>query len=240
MGGSKSVKCNELAHKLWVWCMDRSIWLSATHIPGKNNISDHGSRNFNENVEWKLNKSMFNKIISLWGVPQIDMFASRLNTQLPKYISWMPDADAVFVDAFSNDWSTEFLYIFCPFSLIGWALQKIRKDKAECIMVLPSWPTQNWWTSFLELLIDTPYIVPVTPQVLQIPNTQKEHPLVNKLNLVVCRLSGNLFRTNRFQKNLPASLCVHGNKLHRSNTRFTLEGGFTSVIKNKLIQFKLL
>ena len=34
MGGIKSEKCNELAKAIWHWCIEKNIWLSATHVPG--------------------------------------------------------------------------------------------------------------------------------------------------------------------------------------------------------------
>ncbi|XP_060565442.1 uncharacterized protein LOC132724583 [Ruditapes philippinarum] len=240
MGSCRSLECNDLVHKLWIWCIERSIWLSSTHIPGKSNISDYGSRNFKENVEWKLNEKIFRDITDLWGLPEIDMFASRLNYQLLKYVSWKPDAEACFVDAFSLDWSKMFMYIFCPFSLVGRVLQKLRQDQAECIMLVPLWPTQNWWNNFLEHLIEIPYIVPVTGKVLQIPFTDKIHPLVGKLNLFISRLSGNRLKVETFQRGLPTLSCPYGNVQHKINTQFTLKNGFSSVMKNKLIQFKLL
>ena len=81
----------------------------------------------------KLNETIFDKVSNTWGRPEIDMFASRLNRQWPRYVSWKPDADASFIDAFSIDWSEIFIYIFCPFSLIGRALQKIGKIRASVL-----------------------------------------------------------------------------------------------------------
>ena len=62
MGGIKSCKCNELAKMIWLWCMDRDIWLSATHVSDVDNEADFSSQNFRENVEWKLNEEFFLKI----------------------------------------------------------------------------------------------------------------------------------------------------------------------------------
>ena len=44
---------------IWLWCMDRDIWLSARHVPGVDNEADFSSRNFSENVEWKVNEEIF-------------------------------------------------------------------------------------------------------------------------------------------------------------------------------------
>ena len=240
MAGCRSKECNALAHDLWVWCMGRKIWLSACHVLGKQNISDPGSRHFNDNIEWQLNKQIFDKICHIWGVPDVDMFASRTNKQLPTYISWKPDSEAVFIDAFSYDWRSEFMYIFCPFSLIGRTLVKLRKDEGECIMILPLWPTQNWWNSFLELLIDYPLAIPVTQTTLFLMTTKREHPLSGKLKLVASRLSGKLYKTEKFHKELPMLSSHHGNPQHKNNTQFMSKNGFFSVVKDKLIQFKLL
>lgn len=175
MGGCKSEECNALAFEIWSWCIERSIWLSASHVPGTENISDHGSRHFNDSVEWKLNSSVFKKLTELWGVPQIDMFASRCSKQVARYVSWKPDYEADFIDAFSMDWSKHFIYILAPI-----------------------WPTQNWWNRLTELFIDYPRVIPVTQETLRIPNVDKVHPLVGKLKLMACRLSGSFTRPRHF------------------------------------------
>jgi hypothetical protein len=101
MGGSKSISCNKIAREIWFWCMNREIWISAAHIPGaKNTIADRCSRVFNDHTEWMLNPTIFKRISLLWGPFDIDIFASRRNKQLQKYVAWKPDPDAEFIDAF--------------------------------------------------------------------------------------------------------------------------------------------
>lgn len=57
MGTSHSVSCNSVAKKIWEWCIDRKIWFSAAHIPGKQNlIADFESRRNQRASEWKLDK----------------------------------------------------------------------------------------------------------------------------------------------------------------------------------------
>ena len=96
--------------------MDRDIWLSAAHIPGKVNEADHPSRHFNHDKEWMLSKNVFQSIMtSLDFSPQLDMLASRLNT--PVYASWKPGPHAtyMYVDAFGTCWSSLHIYAFPPF-----------------------------------------------------------------------------------------------------------------------------
>lgn len=79
--------------EIWKWCINRSIWLSASHIPGIKNENDFESRNFKDNVELKLNSRIFHTITKIWGHPDVDMFASRLNKQVDRFVSWHPDPD---------------------------------------------------------------------------------------------------------------------------------------------------
>ena len=237
MGGCKSELCNDLAFDIWSWCMQRSIWLSASHVPGVDNISDHGSRHFSDNTEWKLNSQIFITLTDRWGMPEIDIFASRVNKQIDRYVSWKKEPEAERIDAFSFDWSNVFMYCYPPFSLVARTLSKLRRDRGECILVAPLWPTQSWWTTLMEHLVDLPVMIPVTKQTLVIPNRDNVHPLANQLMLVACRLSGNPLKTEEFQRNQPISLWRPGKNQQKSNMRSILENGFCSVVKNRSVQF---
>ena len=52
---------------------------------------------------------------SLWD-STIDLFATRVNTQLRKFVSWIPDPQSAAIDAFSVQWSDPLSYAFPPFS----------------------------------------------------------------------------------------------------------------------------
>ena len=72
MGGSKSDVLNQLAHE---WCISRSIWVTAAHIPGAHNIvADKQSRKFQEEHEWRLSKSAFEQIVSQYPDLNVDLF----------------------------------------------------------------------------------------------------------------------------------------------------------------------
>lgn len=89
----------------------------------------------------------FKALTKIWGMPCIDLFATRLNRQIARFAAWKPDPDCDFVNAFSVCWSDIYVYVFCPFSLIGRCVQKIRREQAECMMIIPVWPTQSWYSA---------------------------------------------------------------------------------------------
>ena len=226
MGGIKSEECNSLAKSIWLWCMDRNIWLSATHIPGSSNDADFESRHFSENVEWKLKESIFSQITDIWGLPCIDMFASRLNKQIDSFVSWRPDPDAVAVNGFSLNWS----------ALI--TLSKLRQDGGEMILLAPVWVTQSWFPMLMEMLVDNPRIFLVRNDTLFIPGTQKVHPLSNTLHMMACRISGNRFKAETFRQRLQISSWHRGDILHKNSIPCrSTNNGFCSAIKGRLIVF---
>ena len=145
MGTTHSDPCNGLAKIIWEWCIVRRIWISVAHIPGKHNIvADFESRRNQRESEWMLNKTSLSEALkSLRISPVIDLFASRINNQFQRYVSYHPDPDAEAIDAFSLNWRDLNFYAFPPFSVIPAVLDKIQKDKAEGIVVLPDWPTQS-------------------------------------------------------------------------------------------------
>ena len=54
------------------------------------------------------------------------------------------------VDAFTLDWSRFRAFCFPPFSLISRVLQTLELCQAECVIVVPFWTTQVWFTKLLK------------------------------------------------------------------------------------------
>ena len=68
------------------------ITIKAEYLPSSLNVqADWESRNHKDSSNWKLNPHMFSQSVNIRCVPQIDLFASRLNNQLSKYMFWHPE-----------------------------------------------------------------------------------------------------------------------------------------------------
>ena len=48
-----------------------------------------------------MNEGFLTEIMDIFGMPEVDIFAPRLNKQIGCFVSWKPDPEAVVVDAFS-------------------------------------------------------------------------------------------------------------------------------------------
>ena len=87
MCGIKSETCNNIACRIWNFCTENKLWVLAVHIPGKNNIeADKLSRIPQDAIEWKLCPEQFQIIVDKFEKPDIDLFASRINRQLKRYV----------------------------------------------------------------------------------------------------------------------------------------------------------
>ena len=178
-----------IGKKIWTYCSERNSWLSAIHIPGKeNNEAEYMSRLLNDNTEWKLDPQIFQNIVKLLSVKlEIDIFASHLNYQVPTYVSWNPDKNAYVIDAFSISWANLKFYAFLPFSLIGTSISKIRREMTVGIMIIPWWVTQFWFPMMVPLLQDFPVVL--SPDVLTLPsNKALQHPLYPKMKLLAVQV----------------------------------------------------
>ena len=138
-----------------------------------------------------MNESIYHSVVSRFDfLPTIDLFASRINTQLAQFISYRPDPDALHINAFTVDWHDYNFYCFPPFSCIGAVVQKIMNDHATGIVIVPNWPNQPWYPLLLDILKCEPLIIPPSMDQLYLPNQHlQQHPLHLKLELLACLVS---------------------------------------------------
>ena len=192
MGGTHSNLLNKIAKDIWFWCIERKIWLSATHIAGvTNEVADKASREFNDHTEWKLNPCVFKELVNVWGMPDVDMFASHTNFQVKPYVAWKSDPEAMAIDAFTLNWQNYFVYCFPPFSLIAQVLRKVKEEGVRAIMVVPVWRTQAWYPRLETMMCGDPIYLHRGRTLLQLPHAPNTvHPLWPKLRMMACLLSG--------------------------------------------------
>ena len=204
----------------------------------QNILADTASRQFRDDLEWKLNPTIFSKIITVFPKPDVDLFASRLNRQLLPYVSWRADPASVHTDAFTLDWSTyDCFYAFPPFSIINKVLTKIEHDEAIGILIAPLWHTQSWFPTMLKLLVRNPIILPFQQDLLSLPFSNRLHPLRDRLRLMACSLSGRRSDSKVYRDQLPKLSSHHGGLAQRSATSRHSTDGFSSALGRKLIRF---
>ena len=82
MGGTRFPNLHALAKEIWQWAERKNIFLFASYIPSRENVeADALSRIANDDTEWELADTQFNKIIKTFGQVDIDLFATNHNTK---------------------------------------------------------------------------------------------------------------------------------------------------------------
>ena len=101
-GGTRSNILSQEALLLWDQAVARDISLLTPHwIPiGENTAADFLSRNSLDHWNFRLNRRVFGSILEHFDLqPTLDAFACQFSAQLPRYMSWHRELQAVAQDA---------------------------------------------------------------------------------------------------------------------------------------------
>lgn len=173
-----------------------NIALTAQHIVGKANIlADHLSRKSKIlPTEWMFNKAVVQTIFNMWERPQIDLFATRWNSDHCVSISRRTStiSGALSVDALSLIWQGIVGYANPPVTLIPKILQKIQLSNCIIILIAPFWTRQPWFPDLAQLFIDYPMKLPVLQNLISQQKGRFHHPNVEMLKLTAWKLSANI------------------------------------------------
>ena len=188
-------RLSSLGREICQRCEQREIWISASYIRSSKNVeADHESRRLQPETEFELSDSAFRKITEFFGCPQIDLFASRANSKCHQYVSWQRDPVSFAINAFTLEWKKWFFYAFLPFSVILKVLRKIKRDRANGIVVVPYWEVQPWFPLFLSLIEAEPIFFHLNINLIR-SSSREPHPVWHRLTLVAAKLSGkSMFR----------------------------------------------
>ena len=136
--GGRSRFLSVVAHRLWSVTNSYGITLRAVHRPGvENRRADLLSRWRQDSTDLKLDPRLFRLADRKWGPHTVDLFATRLNTQLARFVSWRPDPEAAAVDAFQFPLAGENPWCFPPETLIPRLLGLLTRQRATVTLVAP-------------------------------------------------------------------------------------------------------
>ena len=227
VGGTKSFSMCKIACEIAHWCESRNVVLSAVHIPGVLNIlADQESRRAQDPADWMLNPEVFQRIAERWS-PEVDLFASSWNNQLPKLISWNFQPGALATDSLSQSWKHLQGYAFPPFCLLGKVLSKVLEEEANITLICPWWPSQHWWPALLNLTSDVILILQNRSNLIFDSQGNTPPSLKRSTRFLACRLSGNISEVKAFRatwSNWSSRLIVNPHKSH------TIQPGMFGVI----------
>ena len=118
------------------------------------------SRVFQDSLEWMLHPAVFQALQKEAGCFDIDLFATRVNHQVPAFVSWRPEPGAVATDAFNVKLDFQLGYLFHPLCMIERCLKKIQQDQSHCVLITPVWKSRPWYPVILSHLVGQPWLLP--------------------------------------------------------------------------------
>jgi len=158
--GGRSLFLNSIARDIWSMCYQAQILLVAVHRPRKVNVrADRLSRWKKDHTDIRLKPAVFRQIDQRYGPHSVDLFATRDNALLNRFVSWRPDPSAIAVDAFMFPMKDENPYCFPPVLCIPRLLREVLRQQSTITLVAPDWQAV-WRPDLNRMLIDPPLRLP--------------------------------------------------------------------------------
>ena len=187
-GGMKSGSLCALLWRILSWCTRQQVTLKARHIPGRLNVIADKLSRLGQTImtEWSLHPDVFQAICDRWHQPQVDLFATRFNNKLLKFVSPVPDPQAWAVDALSLAWEDLDPYAFPPAAILGKVVEKLQDYTCNrIILIAQGWPNMPWFWDLVAMSSQIPLCLPNIPNLVSQPFNQVLHRNLSNLNLHV-------------------------------------------------------
>ena len=155
-----------MARDLLCYLHSQNIVLSVSHISTDLNVlADRlSSPDHPVPAEWKLDPEIFREITAQLFLPQVDLFATRWNNQLPLFVSPCPDQQAMHNNALTLDWNQfHTVYLYPPEGVLMQAIERLQSFMGQALVVAPLNTTKLYHNSLVQLLTGHPRQLP--PQV---------------------------------------------------------------------------
>ena len=162
-GGRYEVRLCALLWCLLLWCNQKQIVLRARHIPGHLNVIADKLSRYKKVIqtEWSLLQEVFDLLCRRWHKPEVDLFATRFNHKLPRFVSLVPDRLAWKVDALSLQWEDLDAYAFPPTAILGQVVTKLLGQRyRRMILIAPGWPNMPWFWDLVSMSVQIPLSLP--------------------------------------------------------------------------------
>jgi hypothetical protein len=202
-GGRKPV-FNQLMRPFLLWTQSKEISVEVNLVKSADMQADFLSRKAPDKGDYTLQRSIFLQVREIfWPFcqPDLDIFASPGNHQLPKWVSryphwgaWEVNALEMCLDKVSHCWANP------PWTLIHQWLCRLRLAPwVTCLMAVPLWVGTSWWALLAKMHVKGSPVVLVEPRWGLFQSCQGEMMPPTRWPLLCIQLSGSSWRGNKSQ-----------------------------------------
>ena len=120
----------------------RRLRVVSAFIPPEGILQADVASLFQPGPDWHLVPSVFCQVVSLWGTPQIDLFASRQSALLARSLSWRSAVLLEAIGALSRVWDFSLAFLLPPFPLLWRVVWRLEVSGGVFPLVSPLWEAQ--------------------------------------------------------------------------------------------------
>jgi hypothetical protein len=171
----------------------------AAFIPSEENLQADAASRFQLVPDWHLDSQVFRLMASLWGHPQIDLFASLQSAQTLRFMSLRAADSPEAIDALSMRWDFKLAYLFPPILLLKRVVRKLELSRGVFLLFTPYWEAQTWFASLQALQVLEVHRLPFHNNLVVDLSTGEPPPSLKWLFLVVWKICGGLGESTQSQ-----------------------------------------
>jgi len=99
---------------------------------------------FIDKLEFGLRPDWLAYVSRTFGTWDVDRFAAAHNATAARFNSLFDSTSSEAVDAMAQSWRTGVSFIVPNFHMIDQILDKVERDNAEVVIIVPEWPHKAW------------------------------------------------------------------------------------------------
>ena len=118
----------------------RCRWVRREYVQVADDLSK-----FVDRMDFVLRPDWRKYVSTKFGPWAVDRFAGDHNTTAKRLNSLFDSRHAKAVDTMAQDWSKGLSFILPDFLMVDRIMDKIERDNADAVLVVPEWPHTPWW-----------------------------------------------------------------------------------------------
>jgi hypothetical protein len=182
----------EGAERILLLAHQRQICLLSAFIPSEENVQADAASRFQLVPDWHLAPRIFHQMSTLWGPPQINLFASRELAQTQHFYSWKAADAPEAIDTLSLRWDFMLAFLFPAIPLLKRVNRKMELSRGTFLLVTPYWEAQTWFASLQALQVEDVRRLSFSSDLVIDLTTGDPTPNLERLFLVVWKILGGL------------------------------------------------
>jgi len=198
-GGLRGRRLLWEAERILLLLHSRRLRVLPAFIPSEENLQADAASRFQMVPDWHLDPNVVRQMVSLWGTPQINFFASRQSAHFPRFMSWRAADQPEAVDVLSVVWDFSLAFLFPQIPLLSRVVRKLEVSRGVFLLVTPHWEAQTWFASLQALPVLEVRRLPFHDALVVDLSTGEPPPSLERLFLVVWKICGGFGESTPFR-----------------------------------------